>query len=141
MADPVLTPRTRRNASLAVRRPRPGRYLALDDGGETVLLRLSAELTRIGRSVTAQIALEDGSASRRHALIVSGPRGAQVVDDGSRNGTFVNGERVTRRALAHGDLIRVGRTSLRYLELPRTPVDEETEELEPPDPSALAAAA
>jgi pSer/pThr/pTyr-binding forkhead associated (FHA) protein len=141
MAEAALTPRTRRNAALAVRRPAPGRYLALEDGDETVLIPLAEDLVRIGRSVSAHIALEDGAASRRHALIVNGPAGVELVDDGSLNGTFVNGVRVKRRRLRHGDDILVGRTLMRYLDSTEDRLRGETEELEGPDSRELPAAA
>ena len=127
----ALTPRTRRNAVMAIAHPPAGRYLALDDGGETVLIAVRAGMTRLGRSLSADIALEDGAASRRHALLISRPGApAEVVDDGSLNGTFVNGERVARSVLAHGDLIRVGRTDLRFLEIAGAAAAD-TEELPP----------
>ena len=39
-----------------------------------------------------------------------------VEDAGSRNGTWVNGEQIDRRALQHGDLLRVGGANLRYVD-------------------------
>lgn len=56
----------------------------------------------------------DDRASRIHTQIERVGKEWVVVDDGlSRNGTFVNGERVlARRRLAHGDSIRVGRTTI-----------------------------
>jgi pSer/pThr/pTyr-binding forkhead associated (FHA) protein len=118
MPDRFLTHRSRRHASLAMRAPDPGRYLAVDDGGEIVLLALRAGMTRIGRSSTADVAFDDGGVSRRHAVVIARTDGtAEVLDDGSLNGTFVNGELVRRRVLRHGDMLTVGRRSLRYLEV------------------------
>jgi serine phosphatase RsbU (regulator of sigma subunit)/pSer/pThr/pTyr-binding forkhead associated (FHA) protein len=54
-----------------------------------------------------QIALHE--VSRDHAEVVETPTGHLIRDQGSRFGTFVNGERVTERALAHGDRIEIGR--------------------------------
>ena len=138
----ALTPRTRRTATMAIRLPPMGRYLALDHGNEHVLIPLRSELVRLGRSVTADIALEDGGASRRHALVLSRPDApVEVVDDGSLNGTWVNGRRVDRHALSHGDVIRIGRTELRYLERVPELADEATAELPAPRPlGALSAA-
>jgi pSer/pThr/pTyr-binding forkhead associated (FHA) protein len=46
---------------------------------------------------------------------------AAVEDLGSRNGTYVGGERVTRaRPLHDGDEIRIGRVVLTFRELPRS---------------------
>jgi pSer/pThr/pTyr-binding forkhead associated (FHA) protein len=146
MPDRFLTHRSRSRASLAMRRPDPGRYLAVEDGPETVLLALRPGMTRIGRSATADIAFDDGGVSRRHAVVITRTDGAaEVLDDGSLNGTFVNGERVRRRVLHHGDLLTVGRRTLRFLEV-RTcrssgaPDGGHTVELAPPGRAVVAAA-
>lgn len=118
MTDRFLTHRSRRHASLAMGMPEPGRYLAVDDGGDTVLLALRTGMTRIGRSPTADIAFDDGSVSRRHAVIMTRTDGAaEVRDDGALNGTLVNGRRVRRHVLRHGDVLTIGRRELRYLEV------------------------
>lgn len=74
----------------------------------------TAPLT-IGRSPENAIALEgDDYASSRHARVEPFRDGIFVVDLGSRNGTFVNGEPVGgRRLLRPGDLLHVGSTELR----------------------------
>jgi pSer/pThr/pTyr-binding forkhead associated (FHA) protein len=118
-----LTPSTRRSAAAAVPRLAPGRYLAIDDGPDTVLVPLRAEVTRVSRSPAADITLDDAAASRRHALFVAADDGVDVVDDRSLNGISVNGERVERRRLADGDTVLVGRTTLRYIEV-REAADE-----------------
>src|SRR3954467_499965 len=118
MPDRILTHRSRRRASLAMRTPEPGRYLAVEDGGEIVLFALRLGMTRIGRSSGADVSLDDGGVSRRHAVVMARTDGgAEVLDDGSLNGTFVNGERVRRRLLRHGDELAIGRRKLRYLEV------------------------
>lgn len=87
-----------------------------DSEGRRRELVLSPERPRvtIGRSADADLSLRwDAEVSRLHATVEY--LGAQwmIVDDGlSRNGTFVNGERlVGRRRLTAGDRIRAG-TSL-----------------------------
>jgi hypothetical protein len=69
----------------------------------------------IGRARAAELALEwDPSVSSVHAELVRLGAHWLIADDGlSRNGTFVNGERIKgRRRLRDGDLVRVGRTTL-----------------------------
>ncbi|MEV0034300.1 FHA domain-containing protein [Nocardia sp. NPDC050793] len=87
-----------------------------DDSGRQQELLLSPDQQRvtIGRSPQADLALRwDAEVSRLHAAVEYLGAHWTIVDDGlSRNGTFVNGERlVGRRRLMAGDKIRVG-TSL-----------------------------
>ena len=85
-------------------------YIAGDDR----VVALHEGVTRIGRSITADLELEDMTVSRRHALIVCGEGKAVLLDDGSRNGVRLNGARVTRSELQDGDTIELGHTQLRY---------------------------
>lgn len=55
-----------------------------------------------------------GTVSTVHARLVRAESGWTIVDEGSRNGTFVNGERVARAALRDGDLLEIGSTHLIY---------------------------
>lgn len=70
--------------------------------------------TTLGRSGDNVVALDgDDFASGHHARVESGLDGTWVIDLGSTNGTFVNGERVNgRRRLHEGDLLQVGDTEL-----------------------------
>lgn len=72
--------------------------------------------TTIGRSDDNVIVLAgDDYASGRHARVESGLDGTWVIDLGSTNGTYVNGERLAgRRRLHEGDLLQVGDTELRF---------------------------
>ena len=69
----------------------------------------------IGRSSQAHLQIDHESVSRRHAKVVFAPSRVEVEDLGSTNGTYVNDEPVERRELRDGDLIKVGRTILKYL--------------------------
>jgi len=72
--------------------------------------------TTIGRADDNVVVLTgDDYASGRHARVESGLDGTWVVDLGSTNGTYVNGERLEgRRRLHEGDLVQVGDTELRF---------------------------
>lgn len=94
----------------------PGRYLEVQSPNETTLVRLEREATRIGRGLGADLRLEENSVSRRHAVLVSDASGARILDDRSSNGTFLNGERIEQAQLKSGDVISVGRITLRFLE-------------------------
>jgi pSer/pThr/pTyr-binding forkhead associated (FHA) protein len=109
-----------RNAAAAIWRLSPGRYLAIPDGDDVVILPLG-RLTRIGRRATADIVLDDTTVSRRHALVLDRGGGAVIIaDDRSLNGVFVNGERVREAPLRHGDEVRIGDRLMRYLEVTKT---------------------
>lgn len=99
---------------------REGRPFLLfrDGGGEQVILPLAvdAELW-VGRSGSADVRLEwDEEVSALHAQIEVVRDECTLVDDGlSRNGSFVNEERVHgRRHLRDGDTLRFGRTVVTY---------------------------
>jgi pSer/pThr/pTyr-binding forkhead associated (FHA) protein len=79
---------------------------------------LNEEGAVLGR---AEIAPEDGYISTRHLTIAV--RGGQLwLMDTSRNGTWLNGERVFSEAPLHpGDVIRVGSQSLRFESAAPTP--------------------
>jgi predicted nucleic acid-binding Zn-ribbon protein len=96
----------------------PGEYVLYEDGGDTRIVALTREWTRIGRSLAADVRFDDPTVSRRHALVVRQADGVRVLDDRSLNGVFVNGERVEWRALHDGDEILVGRYRLRFACVP-----------------------
>jgi hypothetical protein len=79
----------------------------------------------VGRRETSDLVLDwDDQVSRLHAQFERVEQDWTVVDDGlSRNGTFVNGERLSgRRRLADGDSLRFGATTMIF----RSPqVDEQ----------------
>ncbi len=73
---------------------------------------ISKEITTIGRAAVNDIIIPDQSVSRRHAEIVMSEKEFVLRDLESRNGTFLNGRRISSRSLRDGDEIRVGMTSL-----------------------------
>jgi pSer/pThr/pTyr-binding forkhead associated (FHA) protein len=87
------------------------------DGTQHLLSTAGRERLTVGREEGLDVDLTgDGEVSRLHAEIVAVGGAWVVVDDGlSRNGTFVNGERVRgRRRLADRDLILVGGTGILF---------------------------
>jgi predicted component of type VI protein secretion system len=94
-------------------------FLALKDAsGDLRLEPLSGrERVTIGRSESNDLALGwDPEVSRTHAQLELVGGDWTVVDDGlSRNGSFVNGERLSgRRRLEDGDMMRIGRTPVLF---------------------------
>ncbi|HWQ31655.1 MAG TPA: FHA domain-containing protein [Blastocatellia bacterium] len=69
---------------------------------------LSRQALLVGRGEDCDVVL-DGETVSRHHCTISRQGSSFVIQDSSRNGTFVNGERVGQAQLKHGDQIRVGR--------------------------------
>jgi HD-GYP domain-containing protein (c-di-GMP phosphodiesterase class II)/pSer/pThr/pTyr-binding forkhead associated (FHA) protein len=70
----------------------------------------------IGRDTTCDIVLNDPKVSRIHAEILFENEGWVLADKNSTNGSFINGERITRKCLTPGDAIMVGNSRLSVLE-------------------------
>jgi hypothetical protein len=66
----------------------------------------------IGRAQDSSLALADDGASRRHVAIHEAAEGHWILDLESVNGTFVNGARINKAWLVHGDRIEIGGTTL-----------------------------
>lgn len=96
-----------------------GALLAYRDAtrAQQLLVLAGRDRITVGRSAAAELRLVgEPDVSRVHAELER--RGDEWIlsDDGSRNGTYVNGERLaSRHRLADGDLVRIGTTELRFL--------------------------
>jgi serine phosphatase RsbU (regulator of sigma subunit) len=64
----------------------------------------------IGRRETNDLRLAGSEVSRDHAEILADNGRHMIRDRASRYGTFVNGDQVSERVLAHGDRVRLGRS-------------------------------
>jgi hypothetical protein len=85
----------------------------LEIGGE--VFPLTRPVTTLGRGSDVDLRLDDPGVSRRHLEIVMGGE-PSVVDLGSTNGTFVNGEKVSSAKLLDGFHIRLGSTEVVFRE-------------------------
>jgi pSer/pThr/pTyr-binding forkhead associated (FHA) protein len=110
-----LSPRTTRHSVGGGVRA-AGRYLEADNS----LVPIMGAVTRLGRSLSADVEIDDPSVSRRHALIVREDGQTYLLDDGSRNGTWHNGIRIERAVLSDGDTIDLGVARLSYVEVMET---------------------
>jgi Protein of unknown function (DUF3662)/FHA domain len=81
--------------------------------GERVY-RLDGPATVLGRSRQCDVVINDPNVSRRHAEVRREADGYVVVDLESTNGILVNGRGVKRVALADGDRLQLGTTSLSF---------------------------
>jgi len=77
-------------------------------GNEQRTLYLDHTPFTIGRKMEKDLAIADPRVSRDHALIVSENGRFFVEDQGSKHGTFVNGERVQRKPLERNDRLEFG---------------------------------
>lgn len=116
----ILGPQQAEAAGLGKRNSPPsmGRLVvvsspALEEQSEYVLE--SAGIT-IGRGSQNTVALDDDDfASASHARVEPRQDGVWLEDEGSTNGTYLNGVKLSRpRKLTPGDLVRVGETDFRF---------------------------
>ena len=75
---------------------------------------LPAKTIRIGRTPDNDITLADLDVSRHHAELRRNPDGSfEIIDLRSHGGTYVNGERITRKTLTEQDTISIGQATFR----------------------------
>jgi pSer/pThr/pTyr-binding forkhead associated (FHA) protein len=91
----------------------PGSVTIADGPQAGVGATLTSEPVVIGRGSDCQIRLDDDYSSTRHARVFQSEGEWWVEDLGSTNGTYLDGQRVTRPVPAEiGGSIRIGRTTL-----------------------------
>ncbi len=101
------------------------KLLAISGPADGTSYPLTQDDVTIGREPSNQISIPDVLISRRHCRIVisgesieSGARQFRLTDEGSINGTLVNGAPIHSNGehrLVHGEVIRIGNTSLLFL--------------------------
>ncbi len=94
--------------------PAQAEMLPSVDRRPTSRMPLPAKALRIGRVPDNDVVLSDLNVSRHHAELRKSPTGSyEIVDLGSHNGTFVNGQRVTNQLLTEQDLVSIGSSTFR----------------------------
>ncbi len=83
-------------------------------GGEQRTLNIDHTPFTVGRKVDKDLVIPDPRVSRDHAIIVAEDGQFTVVDQESKHGTYVNGERVQRRTLQNNDRLEFGVRDLAY---------------------------
>ena len=86
----------------------------LSGSDEGIAMRLGERKIYMGRMAQNEFILTDTNVSRVHAWIAYEQHRHVLYDAESRNGSFVNGVRITAQRLRDGDEIRLGTTALRY---------------------------
>src|SRR6476660_290349 len=82
--------------------------LVFVQGNEQRNIALDHTPFSVGRKVDKDLVIADPRVSRDHALITSENGQFCVVDQGSKHGTFVNGERIQRKTLERNDRVEFG---------------------------------
>ncbi|MDX1626985.1 MAG: FHA domain-containing protein [Wenzhouxiangellaceae bacterium] len=88
--------------------------LAVSSSVEGETFRLRADRLTIGRSSVCDIHIDEPSLSSEHARLVRSDDGWRIINLLSTNGVFVNDKKVFSHRLEPGDVIRLGRVSLRF---------------------------
>ncbi len=88
--------------------------LVLVQGNEQKNVVLNRTPFSVGRKVDKDLVIADPRVSRDHAYIALEADGFYIVDQGSKHGTFVNGERVERQKLERNDRLEFGARDSTY---------------------------
>ena len=92
-------------------KPRSRPHLAWSDGAGNHSLEL-VEPRTCGSAASCELVVADKAVSRIHFELDPAPDGLWVRDLASRNGTYVNGIRITEARIPAGSVIRVGTTDI-----------------------------
>lgn len=91
------------------------RFTITSEGGQATNFVLAPGETNIGRASDNTVVLEGEGMSRRHARVIWLDGSCSVEDLGSKNGTFLNGERIEgSRPLGDGDVVALPGWTLRF---------------------------
>ena len=86
---------------------------------------LDQETITIGRKTDNDIHIDNLAVSGNHAKILTILNDSFIEDLDSTNGTYINGEKITKHALKNGDVIVIGKHELKYVN--QAAADEEGE--------------
>ncbi|KRV49321.1 ABC transporter ATP-binding protein [Wenjunlia vitaminophila] len=98
--------------------PQPGLQYPGPGGsrGPTMIRNLTTRVTRIGRALDNDHVVSDLQVSRYHAEFRATADGRyEIVDLGSHNGTYVNGQPIQRHLLRPDDIVGVGHSTFRLV--------------------------
>ena len=102
--------------------------LAITGGGRSGQVELDPEGLLIGRSPQCDLSLPDRHVSTEHARVFQDPFGRWIVEDlGSKNGVWVDGQRITARALLPGERVVIGPYTLSLTTEPDSRIQPDTD--------------
>jgi len=83
---------------------------------EAIVIEQNSSLT-VGRDIKCEISIDDPDLSRKHIQLTDSKEGLVVSDLSSKNGTYVNNEKIQMPyTLKHDDRVRIGSTEFRFAE-------------------------
>jgi len=88
--------------------------LVIKRGEEIQRREVGATSLTVGRDPSCEIHVDDPSLSRRHGMFEPTPEGVRFVDLGSRNGSWVNFQKMKEAELKPGDTVRMGALLITY---------------------------
>ena len=90
-------------------------FLEVKGGPRPRRIKLDGSTVSIGRLADNVVAEDESSLSRKHCVIEFVEGAWQVRDLQSRNGTRVNGSKISKKRLAHLDVIRIGKLEIHFV--------------------------
>ncbi|HST72728.1 MULTISPECIES: FHA domain-containing protein [Kocuria] len=112
------------NAAVSALPPRSALLVAHDSAGAGSRFLLDRDEVPAGRHPSSEIFLDDVTVSRRHARFVRRGDTFEVLDSGSLNGTYVNGDRVDSAVLDNGDEVQIGKFRFTFYRSLRQPSEQ-----------------
>jgi len=91
-----------------------GKLIVTDGSGKTQDIPLDKERVTIGRHPDNDISLNDKAVSGHHAVVITILQDSFLEDLDSTNGTQVNSKQIAKHPLSNGDVISIGRNTLKY---------------------------
>jgi pSer/pThr/pTyr-binding forkhead associated (FHA) protein len=88
--------------------------------------RIERPLVQLGRAAHNEVRIADDSVSASHATLLWRGTGWTLLDLGSRNGSYVDGERIIEHQVSSGCEIRVGNVKLLFRAIERVSADQAT---------------
>jgi phosphoserine phosphatase RsbU/P len=89
--------------------------LVFVQGNEQRIINLDHSPFSVGRKVDKDLVIADPRVSRDHAQIISENGQFWIVDQGSKHGTFLNGEKIQRKVLERNDRLEFGVREVAYV--------------------------
>src|SRR5260370_25666559 len=91
------------------------RLVITDPGGQNEIFEISSSVVNIGRAESNDLVLNHPSVSRHHARLTVLPGDTVLlIDLGSLNGTYVNGQQIQEHPISDQDRLYVGMYEMKY---------------------------